>query len=102
MIDKKHIQELEKVAEEIYDFAANKISVYINETYGNNPDDTEIQQLQDFLIIADEVSAYVMGNAMALTDPKHDEGNISELVAHIEQIANYVRREQIDMKRPIN
>ena len=102
MIEGKHIQELEKVAAEIYDLAANKISTYINKTYGNNPDNTEIQQLQDFLIIADEVSAYLMGNAMALTDSKHDERNLSELVAHIKQVTDYVRREQMDMKRPIN
>lgn len=102
MIDKKHIQELEKVAAEIYDLAAEKISAYINETYGNNTDDTEVQQLQDFLIIADEVSAYLMGNAMALAEPEFDEGNIAELNSHIAQVTDYVRREQIEQKRPLN
>ena len=102
MIDKKHIQELEKVAAEIYDLAAEKISAYINETYGNNTDDTEVQQLQDFLIIADEVSAYLMGNAMALAEPEFDEGNINELNSHIAQVTDYVRKEQIEKQRPIN
>ena len=43
-----------------------------------------------------------MGNAMALAEPEFDEGNIAELNSHIAQVTDYVRREQIEQKRPLN
>ena len=62
---KKHQAELTAVAEKIYDLAANEIQTYINKTYGKNQENTLAQQLEDFHVIADTASSYLMGNAMA-------------------------------------
>lgn len=91
---KKHQAELTKVAEKIYDLAANEIQVYINKAYGNKQENTLAQQLEDFHIIADEVAAYLMGNAMAMVDETCWTDDLKTLNGHIRQIAEYVASNQ--------
>ena len=67
-MDKKHQAELTAVAEKIYDLAANEIQAYINKTYGKNQENTLAAQLEDFHVIADTASSYLMGNAMAMVE----------------------------------
>ncbi len=83
---KNHQAELTKVAEKIYDLAANEIQAYINKTYGGKQGDTLAQQLEDFHVIADEVAAYLMGNAMAMVDESSWNDDLQTLNGHIRQI----------------
>ena len=87
---KKHQNELTLVAQKIYDLAANEIQEYINKAYGNKQGNTLAEQLEDFHIIADEVAAYLMGNAMAMADETCWDNDLKTLNGHIKQIANYV------------
>ncbi len=91
---KKHQAELTKVAEKIYDFAANEIQAYINKTYGNKQENTLAKQMEDFHVIADEVSAYLIGNAMAMVDESCWNDDLKTLNGHIRQIAEYVASNQ--------
>ncbi len=91
---KKHQAELTKVAEKIYDLAANEIQAYINKAYGNKQENTLAQQLEDFHVIADEVAAYLMGNAMAMVDETCWADDLKTLNGHIRQIAEYVAGNQ--------
>lgn len=93
-MNKKHQAELTAVAEKIYDLAANEIQAYINKTYSNNQENTLPQQLEDFHVISDEVSAYLMGNAMAMVDEACWNDDLKTLNGHILQIANYVASNQ--------
>ncbi len=89
-----HQAELTKVAEKIYDLAANEIQTYIKKTYGKNQENTLAQQLEDFHIIADTASSYLMGNAMALVDESCWNADLKTLNGHILQIAEYVASNQ--------
>ena len=91
---KKHQVELTAVAEKIYDLAANEIQAYINKTYAKNQENTLAQQLEDFHVIADEVAAYLMGNAMAMVDETCWADDLKTLNGHIRQIAEYVASNQ--------
>ncbi len=91
---KKHQTELTKVAEKIYDFAANEIQTYINKVYGSKQENTLTQQMEDFHVIADEVSAYLMGNAMAMVEETCWANDLKTLNGHIRQIAEYVASNQ--------
>ena len=90
----KHAAELSKIAEKIYDYAANEIQAYINKTYGDKKELMLEQQLQDFHVIADEVASYLMGNAMALVDENYWGDDLKTLNGHIRQIAEYVASKQ--------
>lgn len=91
---RKHQTELTKVAERIYDLAANEIQSYINKAYGSRQENTLEQQLEDFHVIADEVAAYLMGNAMATVDESCWEDDLKTLNGHIRQIAEYAASNQ--------
>ncbi len=87
---KKHQAELTKVTEKTYYLVANEIQAYINKAYGDKQENTLAQQLEDFHVIADEVAAYVMGNAMAMVDETCWYDDLMTLNGHIRQIAEYV------------
>ncbi len=91
---KKHQAELIKAAEKIYDLAANDIQAYINKVYGDKQVNTLAQQMEDFHIIADEVAAYLMRNAMAMVDETCWADDLKTLNGHIRQIAEYVASNQ--------
>lgn len=91
---KKHQAELTAVAEKIYDLAANEIQAYINKTYGKNQENTLAQQLEDFHVIADTASSYLMGNAMAMVEESCWNDDLKTLNTHVRQIATYVASNQ--------
>ena len=91
---KKHQAELTAVAEKIYDLAANEIQAYINKTYGKNQENTLTQQLEDFHVIADTASSYLMGNAMAMVEESCWNDDLRTLNTHVRQIATYVASNQ--------
>ena len=91
MPSKKHMEELERVAGEIYDLAADRITEYCRKKYADEREDTVGQQLEDYISIADQVSAYLLGNALALVDPSTDEEELAGFAEHIRKVAAYVR-----------
>lgn len=101
-MDQKHHEELTAVASAIYDKAAEEIQTYIIKKYGQNKDNTLVQQMEDFHIIADEAAAYLMGNAMAMVDESCWDGDLKTLNQHIRQIAKYVAGAQKAQLGPVS
>ena len=93
-MDAKHQAELTAVAEKIYELAANEIQSYINKTYGKKKDNTLAEQLEDFHVIADTASSYLMGNAMAMVEKSCWDNDLKTLNQHVRQIATYVASNQ--------
>ena len=91
---KKHYAEITEVARKIYDQAAEEIPSYIAARYGNRKENTLSEQLEDFHAIADEVSAYLMGNAIAMIDGPYWDDDLKRMNQHIKQIATYVASNQ--------
>ncbi len=91
---KKHQQKLTEIASKIYDLATIEIQNYLNETYGDNPGDTFANQIEDFHVIADEVSAFLMGNAMALTHESCWDDDLKTLGQHVRKVATYAASKQ--------
>ena len=101
-VDKKHHEELTAVASAIYDKAADEIQAYIQKKYGSKKENTLVQQMEDFHIIADEVSAYLVGNAMAMVDESCWDDDLKTLNKHIQQIATYVAGAQKAQLGPVS
>ncbi len=97
---KKHQAELTTVAEKIYDLAANEIQTYINKTYGGQQENSLAAQLEDFHVIADTASSYLMGNAMAMVEESCWDDDLKTLNTHVRQIAKYVAGNQQAELRP--
>ena len=79
-MDKKHYNELILLSQKIYDQASDKLTNYCANKYCGVGNDTTEQQLEDYLFVAEETSAYLLGNALALLDPSSQEAEIESFV----------------------
>ena len=98
-MDKKHYNELVLLSQEIYDMATNKLTDYCVKTYGSTPDDTFENQLEDYLFIAEETSAYLLGNVLALMNPVSQETEIKTFVENLHRVIAYAQTKMNDDKR---
>ena len=103
MPSKNHIRELQEISNRIYEYAAGEITKFCEKRYGNVQEDTSTSQMEDFRIIADEVCAYLMGNALAMVDDSCLEDDLHTVSEHIRQVRAYVcDLQQKQMNDPLN
>ncbi len=91
-MDKKHYNELVLLSQEIYDSGSNKLTDYCTSTYGTSLQDTMEKQLEDYLFVAEETSAYFLGNALALLDADSQEEEIKTFVENLRRVIAYVQQ----------
>ena len=91
-MDKSHYNELVLLSEDIYTAATNRITDYCAKTYGQTAGDTMENQLEDFLFVAEEVSTYLMGNAMALLSPDEQEKEIRTITDNLRRVISYAQK----------
>lgn len=75
-MDIKHYNELVELSQEIYDQATDRLTNYCANKYCGISNDTTEQQMEDYLYVALETSAYFLGNALALLTPDSQEAEI--------------------------
>ena len=85
-MDKKHYNELVLLSQEIYDQASDKLTNYCANKYCGVGNDTTEQQLEDYLFVAEETSAYLLGNALAILDPSSQEAEIKSFVDDLRRV----------------
>ena len=88
-MDIKHYNELVELSQEIYDQATDRLTNYCANKYCGVGNDTTEQQMEDHLIVAEETSAYLLGNMLALLTPESREDeiklfeqNLRRVIAH--------------------
>ena len=69
-MDVNRYNELIAISQEIYDQATEKLTNYLTAKYCAVGNDTMEQQMEDYLFITKETSAYLLGNALALLEPE--------------------------------
>lgn len=85
-MDAKHCNELIELSQKIYDQSAESLSNYLSTKYCGVGNDTMEQQLEDYLFIAEETSAYFFGNALALLAPESQEKEIETFVSNLRRV----------------
>ncbi len=90
-----HHNELVELSQAIYDNATDKLTNYCAQKYCGVGNNTMEQQLQDYLFVAEETSAFFLGNALALLTPESQEReielftqNLRRVIAHVGQKLN--------------
>ena len=71
-----HYNELLDLNQKIYEYAADTLTNYCSAKYCGVGNDTAEQQMEDHLIVAEETSAYLLGNMLALLTPESQEDEI--------------------------
>ena len=85
-MDAKHYNELIELSQKIYDQATETLSNYLSAKYCGIGNDTTEQQLEDYLSITEETSAYFLGNALALLAPESQEKEIETFVSNLRRV----------------
>ena len=92
LMDKKHYNELVLLSQEICDQAADRLTNYCAGKYCGVGNDTAEQQLEDYLFVAEETSAYFLGNALALLDPGSREAEIRSFIENLQRIVSFAEK----------
>ena len=99
-MDIKHFNELIEVSQEICDHASDKIANYCAQKYCAVGNDTMEQQLNDYLFVAEETSAYLLGNALALLEADSREAEIQAFVEKLRQVSAFAEKKMGSDHRP--
>ena len=99
-MDKQHYNELILLSQEIYDTASDKLTNYCAAKYCGVGNDTMEQQLEDYLFITEETSAYFLGNALALLDTDTQEVEIQTFTDNLRRIIKYAQQQAGGGNRP--
>ena len=91
-MDKKNYNELIELSQEIYDQATDKLTNYCAAKYCGVGNDTTENQMEDYLFVAEETSAYFLGNAMALLDPDSQEQEVQTFVENLRRVISYAQK----------
>ena len=91
-MDKKHMNELVMLSQEIYDQATDRLTNYCANRYCGIGNDTTEQQLEDYLFVAEETSAYFLGNALALLDADSQENEIMTFTENLRRVIRYAQQ----------
>ncbi len=91
-MDKAHYNELVMLSHEIYENATDKLTNYCASKYCGIGNDTMEQQLEDYLFVAEETSAYLLGNALALLSPDSQETEIQSFVDDLRKVMVYAAK----------
>ena len=88
-MDAKHFNELVELSQKICDYANDQIANYCSQQYCAVGNDTMEQQMEDYLFIAEESSAYLLGNALALLDPEAQEEEIQTFTENLRRVIKH-------------
>ena len=87
-----HYNELVSLSREIFDAAAEKLTNYCASRYCGIGNDTMEQQMEDYLFITEEASAWFLGNALALLDADSQEAEIKTFTDNLRRVIRYAQQ----------
>ena len=90
---KEHYNELIELSHEIYSQAADTLANYCAAKYCGISNNTTVQQLQDYILVAQETTAWFLGNALALLTPDSQEKEIEILIRNIRRTIHEAQKQ---------
>ncbi len=90
-MDVKHFNELIEVSQGICDHATDSIANYCAQRYCGIGNDTT-EQLRDYLFIAEETGAYILGNALALLNADSQEKEIRTFTENLRRVIKFAQQ----------
>jgi len=91
-MDVKHFNELIEVSQKICDNANDQIANYCAQKYCAVENDTMEQQLRDYLFIAEETAAYILGNALALLNADSQDKEIQTFNENLHRVVKFAQQ----------
>ena len=98
----EHLTAVDNVARDIYNYAAGRITAFLQETYSQSAEGAVSEQFNDFHLIAERACVYIMGNYLAVSDTSAEEDSIKMLNKHLRSMANTIRQMAPDPNGMLN
>lgn len=92
-MDVNHFNELIEVSQKICDHANDRIANYCSQKYCAVDNSATEQQLRDYLFIAEETSAFILGNALALLDADTREAEIRTFTDNLRKVIRFAQHQ---------
>ena len=99
-MDGNHYNELIGLSQGIYDQATEKLTNYLSAKNCAVGNDTAEEQLEDYLFVAEETSAFLLGNALALLDSASQEDEIRKFTENLRRVIRYAQQQADGNHRP--
>lgn len=93
-MDAKRKNALILIAQQINDNANQLLREYLEKTYTEAGPQTMNDQLEDWLYLAEESSAYLLGNVVAMLEPECQEAEIKGFETYLRQVISYAGKKQ--------
>ena len=91
-MDVNHFNELIEVTQKICDNANDQIANYCAQKYCAVENDSTEQQLRDYLFIAEEAAAYILGNALTLLNPDSQKKEIQTFNENLRRVITFAQQ----------
>ena len=91
-MDTNHYNELISLSQEIYNQGTEKLTNYLSARYYAVGNETMEQQMEDYLFVTVETSAYFLGNALALLDADSQEKEIQTFTENLRRVIKYAQQ----------
>ena len=99
-MNKEHYNELVMVSQEIHDLTNDKLKEYFEKAYATADEGSMGQQLEDWLFIAEEASAFLLGNVIAMLDTDSQEAEIKTFEENLWRVIKLVSSKQNNGPKP--
>jgi len=90
-MDAKRYNELIELSQKIYDQSTDALSNNLSTHYCGVDSESNEQQLEDYLFVAEETSVYLLGNALALLDADTREEEIKTFLTNLKKVIKYAQ-----------
>ena len=93
-MDKKRYNELILLSQKIYDGANQQLKEYFEKAYAGAGPESMGDQLEDWLMLTEETSVYLLGNALAMLEPESREAEIRSFEENLRKVIAYAAEKQ--------
>ena len=93
-MDNKKRNELILIAQRVHDYADQQLREYLEKTYASAGPDSMDEQLEDWLFSSEEISAYILGNAVAMLAPEYRDPEIRGFEKYLRKVISYAEKKQ--------
>ena len=99
-MEKKRYNELILLSQRIHEYANQQLKDYLEKTYADAGAESMGDQLEDWLFVAEETSAYALGNAIAVLEPESQEVEIRTFEENLRKVISYAGKKQAGDSTP--
>ena len=99
-MDKKRYNQLILLSQQIHDDGNRRLKEYFEKAYADADAASMSDQLEDWLFVAEETSAYMLGNAVAMLEPEFQEEELKTFDKNLRRVIGHVMQKQAGDETP--